>query len=279
MELSSTESSEEDTPEDELVEELWPIVQKANENCPEYGRVMEGMVIVAKQGKRTVRADKGTVHRKCTLESFAAELDELYHLHEGPPASFARTNRPMDFQAVKQTITCVVQNVSRYRTILPSRSFFDLGLDSLHAMTIAKNLRTAFFNAPTQITIKVIYDCPSIDLLSHFICCSATGKEDSVKAMQKLYDRYSPMNRKALAPEAPRGATILLVGSTGYLGTQLLVQLSSRKDVQRIYCLNRDSNASMKKYACDLPFLLSTTLWFIRIRLASSAARGRTCGS
>jgi aryl carrier-like protein len=279
MELSSTESSEEDTPEDELVEELWPIVQKANENCPEYGRVMEGMVIVAKQGKRTVRADKGTVQRKCTLESFAAELDELYHLHEGPPASFARTNRPMDFQAVKHTITCVVQNVSRYRTILPSRSFFDLGLDSLHAMTIAKNLRTAFFSAPTQITIKVIYDCPSIDLLSHFICCSATGKEDSVKAMQMLYDRYSPMNRKALAPEAPRGATILLVGSTGYLGTQLLVQLSSRKDVQRIYCLNRDSNASMKKYACDLPFLLSTTLWFIRIRLASSAARGRTCGS
>ncbi|KAI4852475.1 acetyl-CoA synthetase-like protein [Aureobasidium sp. EXF-8845] len=254
VELSSTESSEEDTPEDELVEELWPIVQKANENCPEYGRVMKDMVIVAKQGKKTVRADKGTVQRKRTLESFAAELDELYHLHEGPRASFARTNRPMDFQGIRQTVTSIVQNVSRYRTILPSRSFFDLGLDSLHAMTIAKNLRTAFLNAPTPITIKVIYSCPSIDLLSHFICGSMTGKEDSVKAMQMLYDQYSPMNRKVWNTDGPRGATVLLVGSTGHLGTQLLVQLSSRKEIQKIYCLNRNSNASMKKNACDLPF-------------------------
>jgi thioester reductase-like protein len=254
VELSSTESSEEDTPEDELVEELWPIVQKANENCPEYGRVMKDMVIVAKQGKRTVRADKGTVQRKRTLESFAAELDELYHLHEGPAASLARTNRPMDFRAVKQTVTSIVQSVSRYRTIPPSGSLFDLRLDSLHAMTIAKNLRTAFLNSPAQITIKVIYDFPSVDLLSHFICGSMTGKQDSVKAMQMLYDHYSPINRKALAPEAPRGATVLLVGSTGHLGTQLLIQLSSRKDVQKIYCLNRDSNVSMKENACDLPF-------------------------
>jgi thioester reductase-like protein len=254
VELSSTESSEEDMPEAEFVEELWPIVQKANEKCPEYGRVMKDMVMVTKQGKRTVRADKGTVQRKPTLESFAAELDKLYHIHEGPATPFTQANRPMDLHSIKQTVTNIVQGIPGYRSILPSESFFDLGLDSLHAMTIAKNIRTAFLNSPTQITTKVIYDHPNIDLLSYFICGSVTGNEDPVKAMQMLYDHYSPMSRKASDHEASQAGTVLLVGSTGHLGTQLLVQLSSRKDVQRIYCLNRDSNANVKQDACDLPF-------------------------
>jgi thioester reductase-like protein/acyl-CoA synthetase (AMP-forming)/AMP-acid ligase II len=253
VELSSPESSEEDTPEEELVEELWPIVQRANEKCPEYGRVMKDMVIVAKQGKKAARADKGTIQRKRTLETFAAELDELYHLHEGTAASFAQADRPMDFASVKRTVTSIVQGIPRYRTISPSKSFFDLGLDSLHAMTIAKSIRTAFLNSLTQITTKVIYDLPSIDLLSHFICGLMTGREDSVKAMQRLYDCYSPMSRKALVIEE-QAATVLLVGSTGHLGTQLLVQLSSRQNVQRIYCLNRDSNTRLTQDARDLPF-------------------------
>jgi len=253
VELSSSESSEEDTPEEELVEELWPIVQKANEECPEYGRVMKNMVIVTKQGKRPIRADKGTVQRRRTLECFAAELDELYHLQEGPAASLTQTDRPMDFDSVKQTVTNIVQGFPRYRTVPSSKSFFDLGLDSLHAMTMAKNIRTAFLNLPTQITTKVIYDFPSIDLLSHSICGSMTGREDSVKTMQMLYDRYSPMSRKALATEAHRAATLLLVGSTGHLGTQLLAQLSRRKDVQEIYCLSRRSNVSLKQGEGDFP--------------------------
>lgn len=233
VELSSSESSEEGTPEEELMEELWPIVQKANEECPEYGRVMKNMVIVTKQGKRPIRADKGTVQRRRTLEIFAAELDELYHLHEGPAASFGQIDRPMDFNSVKQTVTNIVQGFPRYRTIPSSKSFFDLGLDSLHAMTMAKNIRTAFLNLPTQITTKVIYDFPSINLLSHSICGSMIGKENSVKTMQMLYDRYSPISRKALATEAHRAATVLLVGSAGHLGTHLLAQLSHRTDVRK----------------------------------------------
>ncbi|KAH0292109.1 acetyl-CoA synthetase-like protein, partial [Aureobasidium sp. EXF-3399] len=254
VELSSSESSEEDTSEEELVEELWLIVQKANEECPEYGRVMKNMVIVAKQGKRPIRADKSTVQRRRTLESFAAELDELYHLHEGPAASFAHTDRPMDFESVKQIVTDIVHGLPRYRTVPSSKSFFDLGLDSLHAMTMAKSIRTAFLNLPTQITTKVIYDFPSIDLLSSSICGSMIGREDSVKAMQMLYDRHSPMSRKALANEAPRAATVILVGSTGHLGTQLLDQLSRRIDVQRIYCLNRRSKVNLEQGADDPPF-------------------------
>ena len=214
---------------------------------------MKEMVIVAKQGKRAVRADKGTIQRRRTLESFAAELDELYHLREGPAASFALADRPMDCNSVKQTVTNIVQGISRYRSVSPSKSFFDLGLDSLHAMTIAKNIRSAFLNSPTQITTKVIYDFPSIDLLSYYLCGSLSGNEDSIKRMQMLYDRYSPMSRKALVTEAPRAATVLLVGSTGHLGTQLLVQLSRRKDVQRIYCLNRHSKINLEQGANDLP--------------------------
>ncbi|KAI4718333.1 acetyl-CoA synthetase-like protein [Aureobasidium sp. EXF-10727] len=252
VELSSTESSEEDKTEEEVVEELWPAVEKANEKSPEYGRLMKDMVIVAKPGKRMVRADKGTVQRKPTLETFAAELDALYHLHD-PDASSAQIDRPMDLASVKQTVTRIVQNISRYKTAQSSKSFVDLGIDSLHAMTIARNLRTAFLESPMPITTKTIYDYPSIDLLAYFICGLSTGQEDSVKTMQMLYDRYSPMSRQILSLETSRDASVLLVGSTGHLGTQLLVQLSRRQDVKSIYCLTRDPHASLKQGALNLP--------------------------
>lgn len=254
VEVSSTESSEDDTPEEEIVEEIWPAVQKANESCPDYGRVMRDMVIVAKQGKKMARADKSTVQRSRTLESFAAELDELYHLNEGPAAAFVAAHRPMDLHSVKQTVTRVVHDIPRYRTVQSSKSLFDLGLDSLHAMTIAKKLRTAFLNSASPITTKSIYDFPSIDLLTCYICGSMTGKEESVKTMQMLYDRYSPMSRRALPPKGPEDATILLVGSTGHLGTQLLSELLARsnKDFDTIVCLDRDPNAASKHEALGL---------------------------
>ncbi|CAD0108122.1 unnamed protein product [Aureobasidium uvarum] len=260
VELSSTESSEEDKTEKEVVEELWPAVQKANEHCPEYGRLMKDMVVVAKQGKRMVRADKGTVQRKPTLETFAAELDQLYNLHD-PDASLAQADRPMDLASVRKTVTRIVQDIPGYCTIQPSRSFFDLGFDSLHAMTIAKKLRTAFFNSPTPITTKAIYDYPSIDLLSYFISGLSTSQEDSVKTMQRLYDRYSPMSRQALPLKTSRDVIVLLVGSTGHFGTQLLHQLSRRTDVESIFCLNRDPHANLRQNTLNLPLKDATSIY------------------
>ncbi|KAI5275360.1 acetyl-CoA synthetase-like protein [Aureobasidium subglaciale] len=247
LELSSSQSSDDEKSEEEVVEELWPAVQRANENIPEYGRLMKDMVIVVKQGKRMVRADKGTVQRKRTLERFAAELDKLYRLQEGNAAFYAGTDCPMDLGSVRETVTRIIQGISKYRTIQSSTSFFDIGLDSLHAMTMARKLRTAFLNSPKSITTKVVYELPSIDLLSYYICGLETGQEDSVKTMQILYDRYSPMSRRAMPNETMKAATVLLVGSTGHLGTQILSRLLQREDIALIYCLSRDPDAGIKQ--------------------------------
>ncbi|THW66981.1 acetyl-CoA synthetase-like protein [Aureobasidium pullulans] len=247
VELSSTDSSEEDRSDKEVVEELWPAVQKANESCPEYGRLMKDMVIVAKQGKRMVRADKGTVQRKRTLERFAAELDQLYHLRDGPDAAYANFYRPMDLNSVKESIARIVRGIHRYETIQTNTNFFEIGLDSLHAITMARHIRTAFLNSSPPVTTKVVYDHPSIDLLASFVCGTVNGQEESIKTMQILYERYLPAHEETTPFDKSKLATVLLVGSTGHFGTQLMAQLLRSKEVGTIYCLNRDPDARSKQ--------------------------------
>lgn len=250
VELSSNESSEDDKDEQELVEELWPAIQEANESIPEYGRLMKDMVIVAKQGKRMIRADKGTIQRKRTLEHFAAELEQLYRVREGPNMTCGDFHPRLDFTTAKQIITKIVQQTQRYQTIQPSASFFGMGLDSLRATVIASRLRAACSNSSVPITTKTVYDNPSIDRLAGYVCGLGHPEKDNTKAMETLYDRYLPTRLSEpsllLSPKLEK-STVVLVGSTGHLGQQLLARLLLDPSVGTIYCLNRDKNAEARQ--------------------------------
>jgi thioester reductase-like protein len=253
IELSSPECSEDDKLDDEIMEELWPAIEKANENCPEYGRLMKDMVIIAKQGKRMIRADKGTVQRKRTLEHFAVELDQLYRLREAPTGSGSVTQNARDFDAVKRIITRIVCEIPRYRHTQCESNLLALGLDSLHAVTLARKINKAFPESPAPVTSQTIYRFCSIDMLSEFICGLAPEQEGSVQAMQTLYDRYSmTWLKEGPATRRSRAATVLLVGSTGHLGTQILAQLVHNQDVEEIYCLDRDPDADTNWRDLDL---------------------------
>ena len=63
---------------EELLVELLPSINRANQDCPAYGRILKDFVIFTTLDKPMPRAGKGTVQRYATLRLYADELKALY---------------------------------------------------------------------------------------------------------------------------------------------------------------------------------------------------------
>jgi hypothetical protein len=79
----------------------------------------------------------------------------------------------------------------------------------------------------------------------------AGGDEDApkIKELAAMISEFSvdfPKHRPSMSPRPSSGEVVLLTGSTGGLGTQLLSHLVSLPDVSRIYALNRPSGDGLK---------------------------------
>ena len=61
-----------------LEEEIWSMVETANQKLPGPGRITESMIMVAEAEKPFIRAGKGTVVRKLTEALYADEIRALY---------------------------------------------------------------------------------------------------------------------------------------------------------------------------------------------------------
>jgi acyl-CoA synthetase (AMP-forming)/AMP-acid ligase II len=61
-----------------LLRDIWPIVERANQDQPQVGRITQDLVVFTKPGKLMVRAGKGTVLRRMTEDLYRQELDEIY---------------------------------------------------------------------------------------------------------------------------------------------------------------------------------------------------------
>lgn len=69
---------ESDAEKESLRELLWDAVQRANEVAPDFARVDKVMILFTKPDKPMLRASKGTVQRKVTLEAYKEEIERLY---------------------------------------------------------------------------------------------------------------------------------------------------------------------------------------------------------
>ncbi|KAK2598904.1 hypothetical protein QQS21_005646 [Conoideocrella luteorostrata] len=65
-----------------LREEIWPTIDKANEEMDQHARIYKSMILFTSPKKPFQRADKGSVLRARTLKDYEAEIATLYKDHE-----------------------------------------------------------------------------------------------------------------------------------------------------------------------------------------------------
>ncbi|KAJ7066919.1 hypothetical protein C8F01DRAFT_1340925 [Mycena amicta] len=167
----------------------------------------------------------------------------------------ATDTRDIELQAVEETpqsraarIVQSILNVSAldFDADVPLTSY---GIDSLSAGRLSFALRSI-----AQVTqLQLLADNSLSDILRKFPLASASefvSPLNSESGSPKL-GTSTPASESPAETMPSSGQTVLVTGTTGVLGTHILVELLARPDVSRVYALNRGT-ASLERQAAAL---------------------------
>ncbi|KAI0412759.1 hypothetical protein F5X98DRAFT_314939 [Xylaria grammica] len=257
----------------QALEALWPTVAKANERAPKAGRIPRELILFATESKPFLRASKGTIQRVLTIREYAEEIDQVYALAEeglltgGLPA--LESTKPEDIIVLLRAIfSDALHNTDAY--INSTDDLFLHGLDSLGTSIALARLRAALRKYGVDdeklklIKSQLIYKEPTLEgiagAISNILSSAGTSEDRGVEVGRKALDQTLQTYEQKLRsnvegrPESPTrptqdGHTVVLTGSTGSVGSYILASLIARKDVKKIFCLNRGQDASTKQVA------------------------------
>ncbi|KAF2176481.1 acetyl-CoA synthetase-like protein [Zopfia rhizophila CBS 207.26] len=262
-----------------LIKEIWPIIEKVNAGTPGHARITRDMILIGSSSKPFDRAAKGTVIRSSTGKNYEKETAELYARDVSNNLLHINLKSWPDLTETTQFVKEVIASVFPNHSVAEGDDLFVLGLDSLRTTEVVSLLKAGIkFGSKDKdvswMSVKFVYENPSITTLAHSILSHAypplyafapggyttqnrIGKMESrieksvdttqnrigkMESMIEKYTRDLPQPQKRESSQQA-GLHVLLTGSTGSLGTQLLVNLLSDPTVIRIHCLDRSATA------------------------------------
>ncbi|KAL1718570.1 hypothetical protein EV715DRAFT_291179 [Schizophyllum commune] len=253
---------------------IWPIIEEANRGAPAYSRIFKELILVTRDNKPLPRTEKGTVMRRLALQMYQEEINKIYEVIEShaqtgekgvkPPASW---NAP----AIAEWLAGHVRDVTG-RDMDHAVDLFEQGFDSLNATVLRLRLLGALKSDPLaapaclEISQNVVYQQPTIDKLAAHVAQLVRGEAATTRAPEaslkelivELAAKYSEglpgyvdaatlpkyVPKKAIKPlEYP--VSVLLTGTTGNLGAEILQMLLRDGRVEQIYTLERAGSASV----------------------------------
>ncbi|KAK7745196.1 putative NRPS-like protein biosynthetic cluster [Diatrype stigma] len=246
-----------------LLDAIWPSVQAANKETPSHGRIHRNMIIFTSADKPMLRAGKGTVQRRATLDLYAAELDALYKAAEelagGPADRAADGGVTNSHDGVEDAVKSIISTSTDIdiQALPTDANLFELGMDSLQVTLIARELNRVLSarGRPQVVEARTVYSNPSLEALMAVMLDLVEGRsikktEGSEQKMRKLYDLHTadmPISARKAQPKPLDKFVVLLTGSTGSLGSYILDSLINDPRVYLVYCLTRGFGGSERQ--------------------------------
>lgn len=241
-----------------FIESIWPYVEEGNKHLPTHGQVMQSHICVATREKPFKLTPKGSIQRKTTLSKYTEEIDEIYTRGESLDGRKLPENPSLE--QITTFILEIVKEAMPDFAVSTTSDLFSAGLDSLQTLRLATMLQGAIgqlddtrrsfvtaaklYNTPTIAKIAdFVYDVIYDDMVSKDMAADIDADLDS--KLDGLIDKYTadlpPFIDDIVQP--PSKHTVILTGSTGFLGTYILDRLLRDPRVACVYCLNRSADA------------------------------------
>ncbi|KAI0539689.1 hypothetical protein GGR58DRAFT_524098 [Xylaria digitata] len=231
---------------EKLKQSLWPVIEEAGRQMDAHARITSPAMIMVVPPGSLPRSDKGTILRREVNRKFANEIESIYQNLEASLNTIA-----FDTTAPQASIRSLIETNLDWRVTAANWSddqdFFELGMDSLQAVKLRRLLTTSLKAAQANgdralaapiIEDDIIYRNSSVEKLARAL--TNPGAAVDVISEQLLMDRlvneFSGGER-----HAPSGATVVITGSTGSLGSFFLEKLLRNPKVTRVVCLLRSS--------------------------------------
>ena len=242
----------------ELLNALWPSIEKLNAESQGHTRLSKSMLtVMANDAPGLEKSSKGTIMRGQAEKRYSREIAKAYC--SGPDTSGNSVPSSIEDDVaddeVPTAILKVVQHVlATSNPISEEADLFSLGVDSVHCMQISGLLQSKFLPSSTvQLPLNFIYDCGTMKKLSQSLIRIRKGQkmesEDETQLMRDLVQEYSSFIGESSTSPAPAlsnpiddttsGLVVILTGATGALGAHILSLLRSSSRVSEIHCLIR----------------------------------------
>lgn len=229
----------------ELMEKIWPVVEKANSEAPTHSRLLSEMIEFLSIGTDIPVATKMSILRPACYAKFKDLIDSIYQRFEqGATITKVTLTLPEleDF-----LLSAIVKVMGPKSTGLTKDvDLFSFGVDSLQATRVRNTLQQSLELNGQTLGQNVVYEHPSVRKLAGFINELRSGNSSHIRSssdiMLSLLDKYSAR----FASHSPSGAlvtderhVVVLTGATGSLGAHILAQLCASPAVRKVICLSR----------------------------------------
>ena len=269
----------------QLIERLWPLVQEANTGSPAHAKVLKTHIMIALPEKPFKRAGKGTVQRASTLEMYSQELDTLYTDADRLVTPSSRSQLP--HLAEDDLMQCIVEEILKvtgWKELLIDDNIFLRGMDSLQVLVLTRELRhlfcgdvapsTIYANFTAKLLTRAIQKLLSHEQVSqdHHVTETEQAVANTLQLHKNRIDRHykefsdTAGSRKGRHTDILHHSSVsdgseivLLIGSTGALGANMLSVLMAAESVSHIYCLNRAPDSGTLQVARSKALGLNTT--------------------
>ncbi|KAL3473530.1 hypothetical protein BJX99DRAFT_272294 [Aspergillus californicus] len=257
--------------EKSFVDEIWPLVQSANNHVPQYGQIMKNMIRLSDPRKPFQLTPKGTTKRHAVNADYREEIDAIYAAQDQDLGPALPSEIGVD--SVQSWVLDIVASMTGKSDIKSTDDFFSLGLDSLQTIQLSKMLRSAISVYKPgldmeSITVQNIYARPTTEQLTSLLLDVLQENTDSFSETQSrseiinnLISKYTndlPVHPSPSA-ELPESSTVILTGSTGSLGSYVLSGLLNNPKISKVYCFNRTTHAATRQHQGFVEKGLSTS--------------------
>ncbi|KAJ5654047.1 hypothetical protein N7490_001050 [Penicillium lividum] len=237
----------------ELINEIWPTVKKANESAPGHAQLMKNRVGFSIPSKPFQLTPKGTIKRRAVLTDYEEEINKLYA--DGDQADVAQLSKEATQPDIAGYITAALSEILDVSTVDENADIFALGLDSLQTLRLGQILQASLRSARPDLGAAFgspqLYSRPTIVQLTEYVSGLLQGQvSGSAEAVEESEsDRESRIADLVgkYTDDLGESHAVILTGSTGSLGAYLLSELLRDLSVTKIYCLNRSADAAARQ--------------------------------
>jgi aryl carrier-like protein len=183
-----------------LLESIWPIVEKANVNEINHGKISKEWIFFTSSVKPLPRASKGTIQRAAANSTYAAEIDQFYKSLE---TLKLEADVKVDLTSI-ETAKRTLQDFLKGTIDVPNLGFQDdliaCGMDSMQVIRLMRAINSALPGKP--IDVKQIYNNPTIEKLANSLLAKPKAvrihdwetdeeaQKEAWLAMDRIYNEF-----------------------------------------------------------------------------------------
>lgn len=195
----------------DVIKAVWPLVEKAQEAMPAFGRLSKNMIRVLPSDTMYPRTDKGTVIRQAFYRKFGELIEATYEAEDAGTGSL--TLSEMELRAFIREQLQRLLPLKNQSALTDYADFFGLGIDSLQATQLRSVLAKALNTNGQRLGLNVAFEHPTVSLLTRYLHSLGSGNvygTESVEAqMESLIAKYSQFERHVPTPNGLEGRYIV----------------------------------------------------------------------